>query len=76
MRHKIHKQVHIALIVETVRKDGSKDGKGLNLMLMAQVQNTLEIYFYQLHMDANIILSGIITKLWMGKFKLHGGEDG
>lgn len=46
---KIHKQVHIALVVESIREDRAKDRKGSDLMLTAQVQDALQIQFNQFH---------------------------
>lgn len=45
----IDKQIHIALVVESIGKDRPKDCQGLDPILTAQVKNALQIQFNQLH---------------------------
>ena len=45
----IHKQVHIAPVIESIGKDRPKDSQGLDLILATKVENPLQINFYQFH---------------------------
>lgn len=40
-RVEVHKQVHIALVVESISKDRAKDSQSLDLVLPAKVDDSL-----------------------------------
>ena len=48
-RFKIHKQIHIAPVVESIRQNRPEDGESSDLMFPTKVDYPLDIQFNKLH---------------------------